>query len=169
AEAAPGRCGAAAADQLPLADPEGTPVAVLHITERTPVRGPAGRRPAGRAPAADGPAGRDLVRLAGRVVANRELEHGPFRRLMLTPAEARAKVGDGPVLAYATRAPLNRRQIRQLRHLSSQLRAQVLVLPLVGGPTEVVHSPQALVRTVLAAATSLPAGSLVVPVPLAPR
>ena len=159
AEAAPGRCGAAAADRLPLADPEGTPVAVLHITERTPVR----------TPAADGAAGRELVRLAGRVVANRELEHGPFRRLMLTPAEARAKLGDGPVLAYATRAPLNRRQIGQLRHLSSQLRAQVLVLPLVGGLTEVVHSPQALIRTVLAAAASLPAGSLVVPVPLAPR
>ena len=60
-----------------LADPEGTPLAVLEITERSEVR----RRPtdaAGRA----GPAGRPGDRL-------REPEHGPFRRLMLTPAEAK--------------------------------------------------------------------------------
>jgi sulfate adenylyltransferase len=147
------------ADRLALADPEGTPVAMLDMTERTPLR----------TPATDGAAGPELVRLAGPVIANRELEHGPFRRLMLTPAETRAKLGDGPVLAYAARGPLNSRQIGQLRHLAGQLRAQVLVLPLVGGPTAVVHSPQALIRTVLAAAASLPAGSLVVPVPLAPR
>jgi sulfate adenylyltransferase len=145
-------------DDLPLADPEGTPVAMVRITERTPLR----------APGEDG-AGPQLVRLAGPVAANRELEHGPFRRLMLTPAETRAKLGDGPVLAHATRAPLHGRQIGQLRHLAGQLRAQLLVLPLVGGPTQVVHSPQALIRTILAAAPALPPGTLVVPVPLAPR
>jgi sulfate adenylyltransferase len=159
ADQAPPEYGADGPDRLPLADPEGTPVAVLQITERTPLR----------APALDGTAGPDLVRLAGPVIANRELEHGPFRRLMLTPADTRAKLGDGPVLAYATRAPLNSHQIGQLRHLAGQLRAQILVLPLVGGPIEVVHTPQALIRTVLAAIPSLPAGTLVVPVPLAPR
>ncbi len=159
ADAVPVPDGATAADRLPLADPEGTPVAVLRITERTGVH----------TRTADGSPGPALVRLAGPVIANRELEHGPFRRLMLTPAETRQKLGDGPVLAYATRCPLNSRQIGQLKHLAGQLRAQVLVLALVGGPTEVVHSSQALIRTVLAAAASLPAGSLVVPVPLAPR
>jgi sulfate adenylyltransferase len=145
--------------QLLLADPEGTPVAVLQITGCTPVR----------TRSADGSAGPDRLRLAGPVTANRTLEHGPFRRLMLTPAAARAKREDGPVLGYATAGPLNSRQIGQLRHLAGQLRAQILVLPLIGGTAEVVRSPQALIRAVLAAAASLPASALVVPVPLAPR
>jgi sulfate adenylyltransferase len=155
----PPQLAVATSGQLMLADPEGTPVAILQIAERTPLR----------TPAADGDAGPELVRLAGTVGANRALEHGPFRRLMLSPAETRARLSDGPVLGYATRAPLNSRQIGQLRHLAGQLRAQILLLPLTGGPAEVVHSPQALIRTVLAAAASLPAGSLVVPVPLSPR
>jgi sulfate adenylyltransferase len=155
----PPQLAVATSGQLMLADPEGTPVAILQIAERTPLR----------TPAADGDAGPELVRLAGTVSANRALEHGPFRRLMLSPAETRARLSDGPVLGYATRAPLNSRQIGQLRHLAGQLRAQILLLPLTGGPAEVVHSPQALIRTVLAAAGSLPAGSLVVPVPLGPR
>ncbi len=159
ADSLPPQLAVATSGQLMLADPEGTPVAVLQIAERTPLR----------TPAADGGAGPELVRLAGAVSANRKLEHGPFRRLMLTPAETRARLSDGPVLAYATRAPLNSRQIGQLRHLAGQLRAQILLLPLTGGQAEVVHSPQALIRTVLAAAASLPAGSLVVPAPLSPR
>jgi sulfate adenylyltransferase len=149
----------ASSPRLLLADPEGTPVAVLQINERTPVR----------TRAADGSPGPELIRLAGPVTANRELEHGPFRRLMLTPAATRERLSDGPVLAYATRGPLNSRQIGQLRHLAGQLRARVLLLPLVGGHADVVRSPQALIRTVLAAAASLPAGTLVVPVPLAAR
>ena len=149
----------AASGRLILADPEGTPIAVLDITECTPLR----------TPAAEGAAGPELVRLAGPVTANRRLEHGAFRRLMLTPAQTREKLADGPVLAFATHAPLGSRQIGQLRHLAGQLRAQILVLPLTGGQAEVVHSPQALIRTTLAAAGSLPAGSLVVPVPLGPR
>jgi sulfate adenylyltransferase len=160
ADSMPPQLAVATSGRLMLADPEGTPVAVLHIAERTPLRTPV---------APDGTAGPELVRLAGTVTASRRLEHGPFRRLMLTPAETRARLGDGPVLGYATRAPLNSRQIGQLRHLAGQLRAQILLLPLVGGQAEVVHSPQALIRTVLAAAGSLPAGSLVVPVPLGPR
>jgi sulfate adenylyltransferase len=159
ADSMPPQLAVATSGRLMLADPEGTPVAVLHIAERTPLR----------TPAADGSAGPELVRLAGAVTASRRLEHGPFRRLMLTPAETRARLGDGPVLGYVTRAPLNSRQIGQLRHLAGQLRAQILLLPLVSGQAEVVHSPQALIRTVLAAAGSLPAGSLVVPVPLSPR
>jgi sulfate adenylyltransferase len=159
ADSMPQQLAVATSGRLMLADPEGTPVAVLDITERTPLR----------TPGTDGAAGPELVRLAGPVTANRKLEHGVFRRHMLTPAQTRQQLGDGPVLAFATHAPLGSRQIGQLRHLAGQLHARILVLPLVGGPAEVVHTPQALIRTVLAAAGSLPAGSLVVPVPLGPR
>jgi sulfate adenylyltransferase len=110
-----------------------------------------------------------LVRLAGPVSANRIPEHGPFRRLMLTPAASRAELGGGPVLAFATRSPLTSRQIGQVKHLAGQLKAAVLILPLVGGHVDVVGTPQALIRAVLAAMPSLPPGSRVVPVPLPPR
>ncbi len=141
-------------DRLLLADPEGTPIALLTIRERMTL-GP-------------GP-GAGLVRLGGLVSASRPPEHGPFRRLMLTPAEARSRLGDGPVLAFATRGPLGNRLIGQLRHRAGQLGARVLILPLVSGHADVVGTPQALIRAVLAAVPSLPPGALVVPVPLSPR
>ncbi|MDA8319620.1 MAG: adenylyl-sulfate kinase [Actinomycetota bacterium] len=139
------------ADHVLLADPEGTPIAVLAVTERS-----AGARPG-------------TIRLAGPVTGHRAPEHGSFRRLMLTPEQARAALGDGPVLAFATRGPLGRRQIGQLRRQAEQLRARLLILPLVCGPAEVVRRPESLIRAVLAAAASLPADTLVVPVPLARR
>jgi sulfate adenylyltransferase len=141
-------------DRLLLADPEGTPIALLTITERTAL---------GSGPQAG------LVRLAGPVSANRRPEHGPFRRLMVAPAEARSRLGGGPVLAFATRGPLGSRQIGQLRHQAGLLGARVLILPLVSGHPDVVSTPQSLIRAVLAAAPSLPPATLVVPVPLPPR
>ncbi|HUJ05544.1 MAG TPA: adenylyl-sulfate kinase [Streptosporangiaceae bacterium] len=140
------------ADRVLLADPEGTPLAVLAITERAELPGSAG-----------------LVQLAGPVTAHRIPEHGSFRRLMLSPERARAEFGGGPVLALATRAPVGRRQIGQLKHLAGRLRARVLLLPLVAGPAEVVRQPESLIRAVLAASGSLPPGTLVIPVPLARR
>jgi sulfate adenylyltransferase len=140
------------ASHLLLHDPEGTPLAVLDITSRTP-----------------SPAGSGLLRLSGPVTANRPPEHGPFRRLRLTPAQAREALGDGPVLGFATRDPLNSRQIGQLRHLAGQLRARILLLPLIAGPAGLVPRPEALIRATLAATASLPASTLVVPVPLVPR
>jgi sulfate adenylyltransferase len=140
------------ADRLVLQDQEGSPLAVISITERTPA----------------GPDGAAL-RLAGPVTALRAPEHGPFRALRRTPAEVRAELGDDPVLAYATRRPLGQRQIGQLRHRASQLRARILLLPLIAGPAALVGPPEALVRAVRAAARQLPAATLVVPVPLAPR
>jgi sulfate adenylyltransferase len=189
------------ASRLALADPEGTPLAILEITERTTVPPPAGAgwAGAGRAGAGRGGAGAGwtgtgagagggaghagdalagsdaagdnggLVRLAGPVTANRVPEHGPFRRLMRTPAQATAQAPDGPLLAWAGRAPLHRRQIGQLRHLAGQLKARILVLPLVAGPAEVVTRPESLVRATLAAAGSLPSDTRIIPVPLAPR
>jgi sulfate adenylyltransferase len=150
----------AAAGHLVLQDPEGSPLAVLAITERV-------ARPEGDDPG--------LVRLAGPVTALREPEHGPFRQLRRHPADVRAELSGpdgspgGNVLGYATRRPLNRRHIGQLRHYAGQLDARLLILPLVCGPAEIVARPEALVRAVLAARRHLPAGTLVVPVPLAPR
>jgi len=141
---------AALTDKILLADPEGTPIAVMTITERTELPG-------------------DLLRLSGPVSASRPPEHGPFRRLMLSPAETRSELEDGPVLAFATRGPLGSRQIGQLRHLAGQLKARLLILPLVSGHAEVVGSPQALIRAMLAAVPSLPPASLMVPIPLPPR
>jgi adenylyl-sulfate kinase len=150
------------ADRIVLADPEGAPLAVLEIAERS------GRPAPGPGHAEEG----GLVRLGGRVFGSREIEHGPFRRLMRTPAQVRAELaeaGDAPVLALVTRGPVHRRQIGQLRHVAGQLKARLLLLPLVVGQADIVSAPEALVRAVLAAAASLPAGTLVVPVPMAAR
>jgi len=148
------------ARQVVLADLEGTPLARLEIAERSEVRA--------TRPARDAAAAR-LTRLGGPVTALREPEHGPFRRLMRRPDQARAAFGDVPVLAYATRGPLHSRQIGQLRHMAGQLKARLLLLPLTAGPAEVVTRPEALVRAVLAAAASLPPTTMVIPVPLAAR
>jgi sulfate adenylyltransferase len=170
-------------DRIALADPEGAPLAVLEIAERSEVPAADRDRQAGtdysRESVLDAgwddrlDADRRLIRLGGRVDGHREIEHGPFRRLMLTPAQVRAQLAtgtEGPVLALATRGPLHSRQIGQLRHVASQLKARLLLLPMVVDQPEVVSAPEALVRAVLAAATSsLPAGTLVVPVPLAAR
>ena len=141
---------AAEADRVMLCDPETTPLAVLEVCERTDL-------------------GSGQARLAGPVRMNRPVEHGSFRRLMISPEQARAVLDGSVVLAFATRAPLGRRQIGQLKHLAGQLKARLLLLPLVAGPAEVVRQPEALIRSVLAAARSLPTGTVVVPVPLAPR
>ncbi len=140
------------ADRLLLQDPEGTPLAVLDITDRLPLDSEAGDV--------------RLARLSGPVTALRPAEHGPFRELRRRPLDVRAELVGTPVLGYVTSAPLHSRQIGQLRHAASQLKARLLLLPRVAGPAEIVHRPDALVRTVRAAARSLPPGTLVIPVPL---
>jgi sulfate adenylyltransferase len=180
----PGTAAAPAQRRLVLNDPEGVPLAVLDITERSavpaaPATQPGGHggrhaRPAGPggpagAAGPDGVGAADLIRLSGPVTPCRELEHGPFRHLRKSPAKLRAELAEGPVLAYVTRRPLNARQIGQLRHMAGQLRARLLLLPLVAGPAEVVVRPDALVRSVRAATRHLPPGTLVVPVALAAR
>src|SRR5262252_7303513 len=149
--------------RLALNDPEVVPLAVLDISERSPALP--------LLPAQPGRRGRH-ARPTGLVPAAppcREPEHGPFRQLRRTPAQVRAEVGDGAVLAFDTRRPLNARQIGQLRHVAGQLRARLLLLPLVTGPADVVVRPEALVRTVRAATRHLPPGTLVVPLALAAR
>ena len=114
--------GAAPADagHLVLQDPEGSPLAVLAVTERLALD----------------PGDSGLVRLAGPVTALREPEHGPFRQLRRRPEDVRAELAGpgGNVLGYATRRPLNKRHIGQLRHFAGQLNARLLILPLTCGP-----------------------------------
>jgi len=153
----PGDAVPADAGHVVLQDPEGSPLAVLAVTERRAAFQPGD------------PGDPTLVRLAGPVTALREPEHGPFRQLRRRPEEVRRELGDGNVLAYATWRPLNRRHLGQLRHYAGQLNARLLLLPLVAGQADVVTRPEALVRAVLAARQHLPAGTLVIPVPLARR
>ncbi|HLK74304.1 MAG TPA: adenylyl-sulfate kinase [Streptosporangiaceae bacterium] len=148
---------ALAGGHVVLQDPEGSPLAVLSVTEQRPAFEPAEPGEPAR------------VRLAGPVTALRDPEHGPFRQLRRRPAEVRGELAGGTVLAYATWRPLNKRHIGQLRHYAGQLNARLLLLPLVAGRADVVTRPEALVRAVLAARQHLPAGTLVIPVPLARR
>jgi sulfate adenylyltransferase len=147
---------------LVLQDPEGAPIALIQISERTPLGPPA---TPGAAPGTGG----GLVRLAGPVTALKAAEHGPFRQLRRPPAAVRAELPDGPVIACVTRTPLHGRQIGELRHLAGQMKARLLLMPLVAGPAGLVVTSESLVRAVLAAGQLLPAGTLVVPVPVAPR
>ncbi|MGD0556332.1 MAG: adenylyl-sulfate kinase [Streptosporangiaceae bacterium] len=137
------------ADHLVLTDLEGAPLAVVEITKREPTG--------------------EKIRLAGPVQPLRAPEHGPFRRIRRRPDEARAALGDGPVLAVATRGPLTARHIGQLRHYADQLKARILLLPLMGDGAEVVVRPESLVRSVAAATNHLPSNTIVIPVPLARR
>ncbi len=139
------------ASRLVLQDPEGSPLAFIEITEQVPT------------------ADRSALRLAGPVTALRPPEHGPFRALRQAPVDVRTSLGSGSVLALATRRPLGQRQIGQLRHHADQLRARILLLPLVAGPADLVTRPDSLVRAVLAAARQLPASTAVVPVSLPTR
>jgi sulfate adenylyltransferase len=140
------------ARHLVLQDQEGSPLAVLDITER-----------------ALGDSSGTTLRLAGPLSALRAPEHGPFRGMRRLPADVRQEVAGSPVLALATRRPLTQRHIGQLKHLAGQLRARIMLFPLVAGPAAVVGRPESLVRAVLAAVRQLPADTLVVPLPLPPR
>ena len=145
------------AARVVLQDPEGSPLAVLSVAERRPSF------------ESGDPGEEARVRLAGPVTALRDPEHGPFRQLRRRPEEVRGELAGGAVLAYATWRPLNKRHIGQLRHYAGQLNARLLLLPLVAGRADAVTRPEALVRAVLAARQHLPAGTLVIPVPLARR
>ena len=136
------------ADRLVLQDQEGSPLAVLSITERLTGRG--------RREAWSGWPGRS--RRCASPSTGRSASCGGARRTCAPSWPPRLSRAGGNVLAYATRRPLNKRHIGQLRHYAGQLNARLLVLPLVCGPAEIVTRPEALVRAVLAARPHLPAG-----------
>ncbi|MCO6006731.1 adenylyl-sulfate kinase [Actinoallomurus purpureus] len=148
-------------ERLILADPEGVPLAVLHVSETWRDNTSPPGFPEGdplRASATTS------WRAAGRVEALGAPEHGPFRRLRRSPGEVRAELGGATTLAIATRTPLHRRHLGQLRQLAEKLDARLLLLPLIGEGHD-----DALVRALLAVRRELPVGSLVVPVPLIER
>jgi len=107
------------------------------------------------------PEGLPLARVAadGSVAALTHAQHGPFRRLHLTPAQVRAEHAGAtfvPVVDALTEAELAR---------LSALTGPVVLLALTGPGTPEL-SPVALLRASLAAARRLPAAA-VVAVPLA--
>jgi sulfate adenylyltransferase len=141
-------------ERIVLQDPEGVPLAVLDVTE------------AWQDPTSPG------WRVAGTLQPLRAPAHGPFHRLRRRPEEiepAEGEVGgESPsggrreqVLAVATREPLHRKQLGQVRQLAERLNARVLVLPLLSG-----RHDEALVRALLAVRKELPEGARIVPVPL---
>lgn len=131
-------------ERVVLQDPEGVPLAVLQVAE-----------------AWQDPATQDW-RLAGPLEALRAPAHGPFHALRRRPDELAPT--EGPLLAVATRRPLHRKQLGQLRQVAERLGAQVLVLPLLGGEHD-----ESLVRALLGVRKDLPDGARIVPVPLPAR
>ncbi|MEV3919911.1 adenylyl-sulfate kinase [Actinomadura coerulea] len=131
-------------ERIVLQDPEGVPLAVLRAGE------------AWQDPTTQG------WRLAGPLEALRSPAHGPFHRLRRRPDELDAPEGD--VLAVATREPLHRKQLGQLRQVAERLAAKVLVLPLLGGEHD-----ESLVRALLGVRRELPDGAQIIPVPLPSR
>jgi sulfate adenylyltransferase len=129
------------ATRLVLQDPEGTPLAVLEVTEpwQDPVTGD--------------------WRLAGTPQRLRAPAYGPFHRLRRRPDELEHAPGN--LLAVATREPLHRRQLGQLRQVAEKLEAKVLVLAVLGGAHD-----EFLVRALLAVQKDLPDGAEIVPLPL---
>jgi sulfate adenylyltransferase len=126
-----------------LQDPEGTPLALVDVTEIWPYG--------------------TQTRVAGPVTALRPPAHGTFRGLRRRPDEVRAaKSGDGLMIAVAVRRPLHRRETGQLRQIAEKLGATVLALPLLTG-----EHPDSLVRALLAIRKEMPGETLIVPVPLA--
>jgi sulfate adenylyltransferase len=176
------------AGHLVLEDPERTPIAVIAITGRSPAVAADQVQLAGPVTALRQPEYGPFRRLRlGPGAVRAQLSQGTDGRAgqdgqptgaqpaHTQPADAQVPGTQAPggkartVLGCVTRRPLNRRQLGQLRHLAGDMKARLLLIPAVAGRAEVVERPEALVRAVMAAAASLPPGTLVVPVPLAPR
>ncbi|NRQ34448.1 adenylyl-sulfate kinase [Nonomuraea sp. NN258] len=135
----PGDVETAPGDEITLLDPEGMPLATLTVTEREP----------------DG-----LV--AGPVKGLGTPEHGPFARLRRTPAELRQELAGRPALAVTMRGPLD--DLSEIVATAKELGAVIVLLPLSYG-----EAGPAVVRAALRAKDRLPADTIVVSVPLAPR
>ena len=95
----------------------------------------------------------------GSVTALTHAQHGPFRRLHLTPAQVRERHGGATFVPVVD--ALTERELERLRAISGP----VVLLALIGPGTPEM-SPVALVRASLAAAREVP-GASVVAVPLA--
>jgi sulfate adenylyltransferase len=143
--ALPGDHPAAPGDRITLRDPEGAPLAVLTVTERS----------GGLA--------------AGPVEALGTPEHGPFARLRRTPAEVREELAGREVLAVTMRGPLD--DLAEIEATAEELGAAVLLLPLAfgeGGPAVVRAALKARDRLAGGTGDAVKGVSVAV-VPLAPR
>jgi sulfate adenylyltransferase len=124
--------------RLVLADPEGTPLAVLVV---------------------DGTEDADWV---GRLEPLRPPAYGPFRGLQRPPAAVRADQ-DGPVLAVVCDRPL---LATDLERVAAAGETSVLLVARTAGRQSGGLPPEALVRSVLAAGRALGGDTRVVTAPL---
>jgi len=134
-----------AAGRAVLEDAEGVPVAVIEVTGMW-----------------QDPDGAWLA--AGALTAARPLTHGVFRKLRLSPAQVRDQLGRPPALVIATATPLTQDTAARVADKSGG--QPVLLLALVGTDRSPYPNSVGLVQALLAALPELPAGSLVVPVPV---
>lgn len=134
---------------LVLTDPEGAPVAALHIAERWPARRPGHSH------------------LSGAVRPYGDGGRATLPRHRFTASEVRERLGttSGRVLGFYADRPLHRPQLAQLMHTARQLTAQIVLLVPVAEPGPDGLEPHALLRCVLAGAERLPE-PLVVAMPL---
>ena len=140
---------AMAAGTLELVDPEGVPLARVAVN-------------------ATYPAG-ELVGIAGPVTPLRHNEFGAFRRLYLSPQDARRAAGSDAVTVPIA-APLTREDLAAVEEAAAGRPLLLLALTGHGTPSYAGRglSATGLVRATLAAAASLP-DATVVAVPLASR
>jgi sulfate adenylyltransferase len=128
-----------------LRDAEGVPVAVVEVTELW-----------------QDPQANWLA--AGTITAAKALTHGVFRKLRLSPAQVNRQMGGPAAVVIATATPLTQDTAARVADKSGG--QPVLVLGLVGTGRSPYPGPVGLVQALLAALPDLPAGSLVVPVPV---
>lgn len=125
--------------ELELIDPEGVPLALLHVTDT------------------DHDA--DNAVLTGTVTALSPNEFGPFRRYHRTPADVRAEHPDA--FAVPVTAPPTLADVRAVReHAESTGKTALLLVHTGPGSPRGVSAP-ALVRTAIASSRDLPKASVV--------
>ena len=137
--------------RLVLADPEGTPLAVLTVD---------GAPDAAGTGAAGGP-----EEWVGVLEPLRPPAYGPFRSLQRGPAQVRAALPAGPVLAAVCDRPLLSADLERIAAARDAAGGTVLLIARTAGRQRGGLPPEALVRAVLAAGRSL-GGALVVAAPL---
>ncbi|MDX6327495.1 MAG: sulfate adenylyltransferase, partial [Nocardioidaceae bacterium] len=138
-----------AAGRLELVDPEGAPLATVTIEATYPTAGGVG--------------------LEGPVTPLQPNQYGAFRRLYLSPAEARARVGDRALTVPVT-GPLTTADITDLGLAAAGRPILLVALAGHGTPSYAGRglSGTGLIRATLAAASLLP-GTTVAAVALASR
>ncbi len=132
---------------LVLTDPEGAPVAAVDARDVWPTR-----------PGWHG--------IGGPVRRIGDGRHGPFQRLLRTPAEVTALLPPGRVLGVIADRPLHRPQLAQIALAARTLQGHLLVLIPTAGTGPDGLSCEALIRAVLAARDRMPPATIVT-VPLA--